>query len=57
MLKPGKEIQRRLVMLENMEEFDELVNQIRDQGPPPDGVNLDLDLDKLDLWLEVGLRR
>ena len=29
----------------------------RDQGPPPDGVNLDLDLDKLDLWLEVGLRR
>lgn len=23
----------------------------RDQGPPPDGVDLDLDLDKLDLWL------
>ena len=23
----------------------------RDQGPPPDEVNLDLDLDKLDLWL------
>lgn len=34
-LKPGKEIQQRLVMLENMEEFDGLVNQIRDQGPPP----------------------
>lgn len=34
-LKPGKEIQRRLVMLENMEEFAELVNQIRDHGPPP----------------------
>jgi tRNA-dihydrouridine synthase B len=34
-LKPGKEIQQRLVMLENMEEFDDLANQMRDQGPPP----------------------
>ncbi|MEI7688252.1 MAG: tRNA-dihydrouridine synthase, partial [Planctomycetota bacterium] len=33
-LKPGKLIQQRLVMLENMEEFDDLVKQIRDQGPP-----------------------
>ena len=23
----------------------------RDQGPPPDGVNLELDIDKLDLWV------
>jgi tRNA-dihydrouridine synthase B len=34
-LKPGKAIQQRLVMLENMEEFDDLVRQIRAQGPPP----------------------
>lgn len=33
-LKPGKVIQQRLVMLENMEEFNDLVNQMRDQGPP-----------------------
>ncbi len=33
-LKPGKAIQQRLVMLANMEEFDSLVNEIREQGPP-----------------------
>lgn len=33
-LKPGKVIQQRLVMLENAEEFNELVNLMRDQGPP-----------------------
>lgn len=33
-LKPGHVIQQRLVMLEKVEEFDDLVNLMRQQGPP-----------------------
>ncbi len=33
-LKPGKAMQQRLTLLENVEEFDGLVKQIREQGPP-----------------------
>lgn len=34
-LKPGKEIQQRLVMIASAADFDGIVDQLRRQGPPP----------------------
>ncbi|MCS7044801.1 MAG: tRNA dihydrouridine synthase DusB [Gemmataceae bacterium] len=34
-LKPGKEIQQRLVMIASAADFDAIVDQLRAQGPPP----------------------
>jgi nifR3 family TIM-barrel protein len=34
-LKPGRDIQQRLVRLESVASFDEIVTRLRDQGPPP----------------------
>ena len=34
-LKPGRDIQQRLMMLERVADFDAIVAYLRDQGPPP----------------------
>ncbi|MFO0810646.1 MAG: tRNA-dihydrouridine synthase [Gemmataceae bacterium] len=34
-LKPGKNVQQVLVMLDTLATFDEIVGQLREQGPPP----------------------
>jgi nifR3 family TIM-barrel protein len=34
-LKPGRNIQQRLMMLERIADFDAIVTHLRDQGPPP----------------------
>jgi nifR3 family TIM-barrel protein len=34
-LKPGREVQQRLMRLESALEFDEIVGRLREQGPPP----------------------
>jgi nifR3 family TIM-barrel protein len=34
-LKPGREVQQRLMRLESVAEFDEIVGRLREQGPPP----------------------
>lgn len=35
-LKPGRDFQQRLVRLESVAEFEEIVDRLRDRGPPPD---------------------
>ena len=35
-LRAPHSVQQSLVMLENLEMFDRIANQLRDQGPPPD---------------------
>jgi tRNA-dihydrouridine synthase len=34
-LRPGREVQQRLVRLASVAEFDEIVGRLRDAGPPP----------------------
>jgi tRNA-dihydrouridine synthase len=34
-LKPGREVQQALVMLDTLATFDRIVTRLRDQGPPP----------------------
>ena len=34
-LKPGKEVQQRLMMLDSIATFDGIVAMLREQGPPP----------------------
>jgi nifR3 family TIM-barrel protein len=34
-LKPGRQVQQTLVRLERIKDFDDIVNRLNDQGPPP----------------------
>jgi len=34
-LRPGRALQQRLMMLESIAMFDEIMAHLRDQGPPP----------------------
>jgi hypothetical protein len=34
-LKPGREVQQALVMLDSLAMFDRIVTRLREQGPPP----------------------
>ncbi len=34
-LKPGRDIQQRLMMIEHVADFDSIVTDLRAQGPPP----------------------